>query len=246
MCHPLAIAAGAVQAVGGTMTAMAQHRAAKAAAQRQNMINELTYKDQMNQAKAADQMKAQQYNRELAAHAAAQSAVFQQREINQLERTRVSIAAQQALEEKTTEAAFQAEEKMISQIQAQGTVLASGQQSGQSMLLALMDTERQLGRQEAQINASLRDANKQYRISEYGFGLDQFAADQKSMGMIPGTPVAQMASFEPIKKPKVQGPSGLGLMGGIISSVGGGIGTGFSTYGVGAKNLGWTNMFAKK
>ena len=231
MCHPaVAIAAGAAQAVGGIMTAKAQHRAAHAAAQRQNMINQLTYKDQMNQAKAADQMKAEQYSRELAAHAAAVSAVNRQREINQLEKTRVSIAAQQALEEKTTEAAFRAEEKMIAQIEAQGTVLASGQQSGQSMLLALMDTERQLGRQEAQINASLRDANKQYRISEYGFGLDQYSADQKAMGMIPGSPVAQMASFQPILKPKVEGPSGSALTGAIISSVGAGIGTGFSTY----------------
>ena len=61
MCHPLAIAAGAVQAVGGVMQAQAQHRAAKAAAQRQNYINELTYRDQMNKAKTADQMKVQQY-----------------------------------------------------------------------------------------------------------------------------------------------------------------------------------------
>ena len=231
MCHPLAIAAGAVQAVGGIMQAKAQHRAAKAAADRQNYINELTYKDQMNQAKSADQMKAQQYTRELEAHAAAVSAVNKQREINQLERTRVSVAAQQALNEKTTEAAFRAEEKMITQIQAQGTVLASSQQSGQSMLLALMDTERELGRAEAQINRSLGDANKQYRISEYGFSLDQYSANNKAMGMLPGSPVAQIASFAPIKKPKVEGPSKLGLMGATFSAIGGGIGTGFSTYG---------------
>jgi len=229
MCHPVAIAAGAIQAVGGIMQARAQHRAAKAAADRANYINELTYKDQMNQAKSADQMKAQQYTRELEAHAAAVSAVHKQREINQLEKTRVSVAAQQALNEKTTEAAFRAEEKMIAQIQAQGTVLASSQQSGQSMLLSLMDTERQLGFQEAQINASLGDANKQYRISEYGFNLDQYSADNKAMGMLPGSPVAQIASFAPIKKPKVEGPSKLGLMGGIFSAVGGGISTGFST-----------------
>lgn len=229
MCHPLAIAAGAVQAVGGVMQARAQHKAAQAAADRQNYINELTYRDQMNQAKSADQMKVQQYQRELAAHAAAQRAVYQQKEINQLEQTRVSLAAQQALEEKATEAAFQAEEKMIAQIQAQGTILASSQQSGQSMLLALMDTERELGRQEAQINASLRDANKQYRISDFGFNLDKYSADQRAMGMIPGTPVAQMASFAPIKKPEVQGPSRLGLMGATLSAIGGGISTGVST-----------------
>ena len=239
MCHPLAIAAGAVQAVGGIMQAKAQHNAAKKAAERQNYINELTYRDQMNQAKMADQLKAQQYTRELEAHAAATSAVHRQKEIKQLEHTRVSIAAQQALEEKTTEAQFQSQEKLIAQIQAQGTVLASGQQSGQSMLLALMDTERQLGLQEAQINASLRDANKQYRIREYGFGLDKYSADQRALGQIPGGPVAQIASFAPIKKPHVEGPSGLGLMGGIFSAVGAGIGTTVSTQAAGKKAFGW-------
>lgn len=235
MCHPLAIAAGGVQAVGGIMQAQAQHKAAKAAAERQNYINELNYQNNLNIAKQKDQVKAEEYSRQLQAHAAAQSALHKQRELNQAEQTRASIAAQQVLEEKVTEASFESQQKLIQQIQAQGSVLASGQQAGQSMLLALMDTERQLGFQEAQLNASIQDANKGYRIAEYGFDLDRYSADQMAMNRMPGAPVAQRASFAPIKEPEVQGPSKLGLMGGILSSVGAGVSTTIGVQGAGVK-----------
>ena len=239
MCHPLAIAAGAVQAVGGIMQAKAQHNAAKAAAARQNYINELNYQNNLNIAKHKDQAKANEYTRQLEAQAAAVSALHRQRELNQAEQTRASVAAQQVLEEKITEASFESQAKMIAQIQAQGTVLAGSQQAGQSMLLSLMDTERQLGFQEAQLTASIRDSNKGYSIAEYGFDLDKFGADQMAMSRLPGSPVAQSASFAPIKEPKVQGPSGLGLMGGIISSVGAGIGTTVITQAAGKEAFGW-------
>lgn len=235
MCHPLAIAAGAVQAVGGIMQAKAQHNAAKAAAARQNYINELNYQNNLNIAKHKDQAKAQEYDRQLAAQAAAVSALYRQKELNQAEQTRASVAAQQVLEEKITEASFESQAKMIAKIQAQGTVLAGSQQAGQSMLLSLMDTERQLGFQEAQLTASIRDANKGYRIAEYGFDLDKFGADQMAMSRLPGAPVAQSASFAPIKEPEVQGPSGLGLMGGILSSVGAGVSTTIGVQGAGVK-----------
>ena len=239
MCHPVAIAAGAVQAVGGIMQAKAQHNAAKAAAARQNYINELNYQNNLNIAKHKDQLKLNEYQRQLSAHAAATSALHRQRELNQKEHTRASVAAQQVLAEKITEASFESQAKMVAKIQAQGTVLAGSQQAGQSMLLSLMDTERQLGFQEAQLNASIQDANRGYRISEYGFNLDKYGADQMAMSRMPGAPVAQSASFAPIKEPEVQGPSGLGLMGGIISSVGAGIGTTISTQSAGVKAGFW-------
>ena len=235
MCHPLAIAAGAVQTVGGIMQAQAQHKAAKAAAARQNQINELNYQNNLNIAKRKDQAKADEYNRQLNAHAAATSALYRQRELNQKEHTRASIAAQQVLEEKLTEASFESQQKLVAQIQAQGTVLASGQQAGQSLLLSLMDTERQLGFQEAQLNRSIVDANKGYRIADYGFNLDRYSADQSAMNRMPGAPVAQSASFAPIREPEVQGPSSLGLMGGIISSVGAGVSTTIGVQGAGVK-----------
>tara|TARA_Y100001963_G_scaffold39904_1_gene55813 strand:+ start:3990 stop:4721 length:732 start_codon:yes stop_codon:yes gene_type:complete len=228
MCEPVSIALGVASAAGGMMQAKAQHNAAKAAAQRQNHINELNYRNNLNIASAKDKAKARDYDRKLAAAAAAQTALAQQKQLNVQERNRASIAAQQKLEEVGTEIAFEQQAAIIKQIQAQGTILAGEQQSGQSMLLSIMDTERALGFEDAQLSASMVDANKAYRIAEYGFDLDNYTADVIAMNRLPAAPVAQSASFMPIKQPKVQGPSGLGLMGGMLSAVAGGASTGLS------------------
>ena len=225
MCEPVSIALGVASAAGGMMQAKAQHNAAKAAAQRQNYVNELNYRNNLNIAKARDQAKLSDYDRKLAAAAAAQTALAQQKQLNVQERNRASIAAQQKLEEAGTEIAFEQQAAIAKQIQAQGTVLAS-QQSGQSMLLSLMETERALGFEDAQLRASMVDANKAYRIQEYGFDLDQYTADVIAMNRLPSAPVAPTASFAPIKEPEVQGPSGLGLMGGMLSAAAGGASTG--------------------
>ena len=221
MCS-IGIALGAASAAGGMMQAKAQHNAAKAAAQRQNQINELNYRNNLNIASAKDKAKARDYDRKLAAAAAAQTALAQQKQLNVQERNRASIAAQQKLEETRTEIAFEQQAAIAKQIQAQGTVLAGEQQSGQSMLLSIMDTERALGFEDAQLRASLVDANKAYRIQEYGFDLDKFTSDVIATNRLPASPIAPIASFAPIKEPEVQGPSGLGLMGGMLSAVAGG------------------------
>ena len=234
MCEPatiLAIGAGTASAAGGMMQARAKHNAAKAAADRQNRINQLKYTQDRQKAYAADQAKANQFKRQLEAYAAAQTALHKQMEINQMERTRTSMVAQQQLEEKITENAFEGQSQLIASIQAQGTVLAGAQQSGQSLLLSLMDTERQLGMQEAQLDASIRDANTAYNLQEFGFDLDKYTADSMARNRLPAAPQAQQASFAPIKMPEVAGPSGLGLMGGMLSAVGAGIGTGTALYG---------------
>ena len=228
MCEPVSIALGVASAAGGMMQAKAQHNAAKAAAQRQNQINELNYRNNLNIAKARDQAKLSDYDRKLAAAAAAQTALAQQKQLNVQERNRASIAAQQKLQEAGTEIAFEQQAAIAKQIQAQGTVLAS-QQSGQSMLLSLMETERALGFEDAQLRASMVDANKAYRIQEYGFNLDQYTADVVAMNRLPAAPVNPIASFAPIKEPEVQGPSGLGLMGGMLSAAAGGAAMGYGS-----------------
>ena len=230
MCEPttIAIVAGVGTAAGGGMKAIAQHRAQKAAARRQNQINQLKFQHELQIAAHKDQVKANEYNRQLEAFAAAQTALYRQKEINQLEKTRVSIAAQQALQETATELAFEDQAKLAAQIEAQGSVLASDAVAGQSMLLQIMDTERKLGMEQAQLTASMVDANKAYRIQEYGFNLDQYSADVAAMNRMPGAPVAPSAEFSPLKLPDVQGPSGLGLLGGLISAGASGLSGGIS------------------
>ena len=230
MCEPLSIAAFGISAGGGILGAAAKHRAAKRAAERQNQINELKYQRDWQIAKQKDQVKAQRFTRELEARAAAESAVYRQQELNQLERTRTSMAAQAALTEEVTEVQFESEAKLVASIQAQGEVLAGEGASGQAMLLQLMDTERQLGMQEAQLSRRLDDANKAFRLQEWGFDLDKYSQDVRAMNQLPGAPQAAFASFAPVKMPEVSGPSGLGLMGDVFSSIGSAAGVGANVY----------------
>ena len=229
MCEPttlIGIAAGATSAVGGMMQAQSQHRAAQAAADRQNQINELNYQNKLNIASHRDKLKGQAFKRKLEAHAQAKTALAAQHRLNELEKTRASITAQQVLKEKATALAFESQDNLVKKIQASGTILASGQQAGQSLLLTLMDEERKLGFQEAQVSANMRDAVTSYRIKEYGFDLDKYSADIAAVNKMPNKPVAPSASFQPVKMPKVEGPSGLGLMGGMLSAAGSGLSTG--------------------
>ena len=230
MCEPttIAIVAGVGTAAGGGMKAIAQHRAQQAAARRQNQINQLKFQQDLQIAAHKDQVKANAYKRQLEAHAAAQTALYQQMKLNQQEKTRVSIAAQQALQETATELAFEDQAKLIAQIQDQGSILASDAVAGQSMLLQIMESERKLGMEQAQLTASMVDANKAYRIQEYGFDLDKYSADTAAMNRLPGAPVAESASFGPLKLPDVKGPSGLGLLGGLISAGASGLSAGIS------------------
>ena len=232
MCEPttLAIVAGVGQAAGGMMQAQAQHRAAQNAAARQNQIQQLEYQNKLNIAAHKDKLKGNAFKAQLEAHAAAQTALHRQKHLNQLEANRASIASQQKLQETATKLAFQGQENLAKKIQAQGNILASGQQAGQSLLLTVLNEDRQLGFKEAELNATLRDANISHGITQYGIDLDKYSADVNALNKLPGKPVAPSASFAPIKKPDVQGPSGLGLMGGVISSVAGGISTGLSTF----------------
>ncbi len=233
MCEPItaiSIASGVASAAGGMMQAQAQHQAAQAAADRQNLINERNYQQQLAIAARKDQIKGDAFKRRLEAHAKAKETLARQEQLNQMEQIRASIANQQNLKETGTEIAFEKQSTLVKSIQAQGTVLASGQQSGQSLLLNLMDQERQLGFEEAALNAKWRDATVAFNIAERGIDLDKYSADSSAYNKLPSKPVAPHASFAPVKQPKVQGPSGLGLMGGMISAAAGGLSTGLGTY----------------
>ena len=229
MCSPLAIAAGGLTAGGGILGAMAKHRQLQQQAARQNQIQKLEYENQLMIAQHKDQMKAQLYSKKLEAHAAAQSAVYRQMELNQQEANRASMVAQQQRKETATDLAFKTQEALVQSIQATGQTLSSGMNAGQSMLLQLMDIERQIGFKNAQLNATMYDANIAYGFKEYGNKLDQYSADMSAINSQPAAPVNQSASFLPVRKPDVQGPSGLGLLAGVVSSVGSGISTGIGT-----------------
>ena len=100
---------------------------------------------------------------------------------------------------------FKSQEGLAKAIQAQGTVLASGAQAGQSLSLMLDDAERTMGMQEAQLNASVFDTTRSYGLKQFGVNLDQYSADTTAYNNIStSAAVAPSASFKTIKPIKIE------------------------------------------
>ena len=227
MCEAtvLGIIAGAAQAGAGIIQQNAAHRNAVAQVNRSNAIARQKYLNDITISAFNDQRKGEVFTAQLQADAASRQAYYKQKEINQLEANRSSETAQQELREKVTEAMFKSQEGLAKAIEAQGTVLASGQQAGQSMMLQLADVERQVGFKNAQLNASVFDATKAFGIKQFGVDLDQYGADTRAYNSITTTAsIAPSASFKtvrPIKQDPPPKPSILGpILGGISSGIG--------------------------
>ena len=218
MCDPVAL--GIISGVGSAVTGIAeQNRAHRAQVDAVNRSNQIARQKYLNDI---------QFTAQLQADAASRSAFFKQRELNQIEANRASESAQQELREKITESLFSSQENLAKSIQAQGTVLASGQQAGQSMMLTLDQAERELGFAQAQLDASIFDATKAYGIKQFGVDLDQYSSDVSALNRITtSAAVAPSASFKtirPIKQNPPPKPS-------ILTPLLGGFSTGVSVYG---------------
>ena len=227
MCEAvtLGIIAGAAQAGAGIIQQNAAHRNAVAQVNRSNAIARQKYLNDITISAFNDQRKGEVFTAQLQADAASRQAYYRQKEINQLEANRSSETAQQELREKVTEAMFKSQEGLAKAIEAQGTILASGQQAGQSMMLQLADVERQMGFKNAQLNASVFDATKAFGIKQFGVDLDQYGADTRAYNSISTTaaiaPSASFKTVQPIEQAPPEKPSILGpLLGGIASGVG--------------------------
>ena len=227
MCEAvtLGIIAGAAQAGAGIIQQNAAHRNAVAQVNRSNAIARQKYLNDITISAFNDQRKGEVFTAQLQADAASRQAYYKQKEINQLEANRSSETAQQELREKVTEAMFKSQEGLAKAIEAQGTILASGQQAGQSMMLQLADVERQMGFKNAQLNASVFDATKAFGIKQFGVDLDQYGADTRAYNSISTTaaiaPSASFKTIRPIEQAPPEKPSILGpLLGGIASGVG--------------------------
>ena len=227
MCEAvtLGIISGVAQAGAGIIQQNAAHRNAVAQVNRSNAIARQKYLNDITISAFNDQRKGEVFTAQLQADAASRQAYYKQREINQLEANRSSETAQQELREKVTEAMFKSQEGLAKAIEAQGTILASGQQAGQSMMLQLADVERQMGFKNAQLNASVFDATKALGIKQFGVDLDQYGADTRAYNSISTTAaIAPSASFKtvrPIEQAPPEKPSILGpLLGGISAGVG--------------------------
>tara|TARA_Y100001973_G_C5204008_1_gene340042 strand:+ start:196 stop:939 length:744 start_codon:yes stop_codon:yes gene_type:complete len=223
----LAAVAGAGTAVADRQAKMAKYRAQKAAVDRSNAMAKLKYQNDTMISAYRDQQKLKVFEAQLSAQASARQALYKQLELNQQEGDRAKIANQLKLGEKVTEAQLEGQTQLAESIKAQGTILASGQNPGQSMLLELMDVERQLGFQQAAVNRSLFDANQSAAMTEYGIELDQYGADTRAINSLPSGPLfAPEASFQTVRPIKQSGPSKPSILGSIMKGVTAGVGVG--------------------
>ena len=228
MCEPvtLGIIAGAGTAVTGIMEQNRAHRAQVDAVNRSNAIARQKYINDITISAYNDQRKGEVFTAQLQADAAARSSLYQQREINQIEANRASESAQQELREKVTEAMFASQENLAKAIQSQGTVLASGQQAGQSMMLTVDDVERKYGMQQAQLDASVFDATKAYGIKQFGVNLDQYNSDMSAVNNLSTSAVvAPIASFKTIRPTKQKAPPKPSILTPLLSGFSAGVGT---------------------
>ena len=115
---------------------------------------------------------------------------------------------------------FESQTNLAKSIQAQGTVLASGQQAGQSMMLTLDQAEREFGFEQAQLDATVYDATRAYGIKQFGIDLDQYSSDVGAFNSITTTAaVAPSASFKTIRPIKQATPSKPSILGPILGGI---------------------------
>jgi hypothetical protein len=222
MCNPIAIgiAMGGAQAVTGIAEQNRQHRAQVDAVNRQNRMARQKYINDIQISAHNDQQKLNVYEAQLEADAASQAQYYAQREINQVEADRASAANQQELAEKIRKAQFESQANLAKSIQAQGTVLASGMAPGQSMLLELQQAERELGFEQAQLDATVFDATRNFGIQQFGIEMDQFSADTQANNSITNTAImAPTASFMTIRPEKIKAPKKPSILGPILSGI---------------------------
>lgn len=226
---------GGMKAISGIQEQNRAHRAQVDAVNRSNTMARQKYINDLNISAYNDQRKLNVFDAQLKADVASQQAYHKQREINQIEADRAVTALDQEFREKLNEQMFASQANLAKAIQAQGTVLASGMASGQSMMLELGQAERDLGFEQAQIDASIFDATRSYGINRFGIDLDQYAADTNAANSITrSAQVAPSASFAPIvpikqnapSKPSILGP----ILGGITTTVGMGAAIGGEDY----------------
>lgn len=227
MCNPLLISLGlgAAQAATGIQEQNTQHSMAVAQVNRSNAMAKNKWINDLQIASVKDQERGRVYEAQLKADAKARTAYNRQLQINAESAGYAKVAEELKLNEKITKAMFESQANVIKSIKDRGSLLASDMGRGGSLLSELTQVERELGFEQAQIDATLYDATRAFGVASFGIDLDQYGANTTAYNALPTKPVAPTASFAPVEPIKMSAPPKPSVLGPIL----GGISTGLST-----------------
>ena len=242
MCEPtlIAVGMGVAKTASGIQEQNRAHRAQVDAVNRSNAMARQKYLNDITISAFNDQQKNRIFEAKLEADAQSQQNYYKQREINQVEHNRALESANQELKEKITEAAFESQKNMAAAIQAQGIVLASGMAPGKSMMLEVQQAERELGMEQAQIDATIFDANQSFALDKFGIDMDHYSANVNAVNSIQqSVAIAPTASFMTTKPIKQNAPKKPSILGPILAGVSTGLSAGTALGG----ESHWSDMF---
>lgn len=188
-----------------------------------------------------------QYQTELNKSIVSQEYVKSQLDLNRQATSRAFMGEQQKLADAQAKAAVEGQRLLATNLQTQGTVLASGR-TGQSIGLLVNDASRVYGQNAAMLNRNVDTAYGDYMNNSAVAVLRQLSADAEATSRLIPEPIkpiplpelprpvfADLPDYGPMQKtmdmpvvPTVSpvfasGPSSIGLIGGIGSSIMGGV-----------------------
>ena len=142
-----------------------------------------------------DQRKGEVFTAQLQADAAARSAYYNKKNINQIEANRASEAAQAELREKVNKTMFESQTNLKSN-KAQNNI---GQWTTIWTIHDVLDQAKKFGFEQAQLDATVYDATRAYGIKQFGIDLDQYSSNVSAFNAITTASVAPSASFKTIR-----------------------------------------------
>jgi hypothetical protein len=166
------------------------------------------YAAQQQQTAFANAQAQQQFQAQMAAYKQSETTFNEQIRLNAEAANRAYVAEQQKLGFEQQKAALEAHKSMITSMQAEGTVLASGR-TGQSIGILANDASREYSRDLATLGMSLG-----YAYQDYYSGTDSiFNQAQTSMNQAQSNRMLQPTA--PLRMP---GPSSFGLIAGLAGA----------------------------
>ena len=221
MCAPAAaapaIALGAAKAGAGALGAVGKFQGQQAQVSAANQATASNYKYQMK-------VRERQWNRERLRYAQQVNQYNQTIDENEAAYNRSVAGEQRRLNNAYKAASFSNQQALINLAQSSGKVAASGA-AGKSAQRLDMDVVSAFGRNQAIMAENLLSAQTRNKVKTEALGRQLLSANNRAFSDIAIAPIPTIAPPRPVMQ---QGPSPLGLVADIGSSVIDGVTTGIS------------------